>query len=351
MARKRQGSRRNHPEGDEAAARVRRLQRAMEEKVLPGLEDLEVSRRRRLRYASMILGGALVLLAASLLLGLAAVPFGILLVVALIAVAGGFIVFSQLHRDAAADLLMPAACAAVGGIAPLPRAERPLLDALRRVPVYAGWSEGRVKSALEGQTRRRHFQAAHVELTRKVVETVRSSSGGSRKQTRTETIFDGLLLRIQCPAPFPARVILQGRRRHWLGQPRRAGAVRLAGLEKMEPPDPRLQRRFALWADDPALAGTLLTPALSSLLAEMAEGAGAGGLDAAFHGYEFLLALPRHRNRLRAGSLLRPAERLPEEAGRLMGEVAVIQRLAEVLVAGLEGEDLRAGLGQEAGAA
>ena len=152
---------------------------------------------------------------------------------------------------------------------------RLLDDVLRagRLPVAAGdlrpweeagfvgrWEDVRVLQRL----RHRGRELIRATLTREETTTTTDSQGNTRTETRTVTVFDGLLFALPFPdVPGEEVVVLAGRR----GRPRPDGRFarrdaggRTRGLERMEPASPTFNRRHGLWTDDPVTGHLVLDP-------------------------------------------------------------------------------------------
>ena len=152
---------------------------------------------------------------------------------------------------------------------------RLLDDVLRaeRLPVAAGdlrpWEEAGFVGRWEDvrvleRVRHSGRELIRATLTREETHTTTDSQGNTRTETRTVTVFDGLLFALPFPdVPGGQVVVLAGRR----GRPRPGGRFARADaggrerrLERMEPASPGFNKRHGLWTDDPVTGHLVLDP-------------------------------------------------------------------------------------------
>ena len=101
-------------------------------------------------------------------------------------------------------------------------------------------------------------------LTREETHTTTDSQGNTRTESRTVTVFDGVLFDLPFPdVPGEQVVVLAGRR----GRPRPGGRFarsdaggRGRKLTRMEPASPAFNKRHGLWTDDPVTGHLVLDP-------------------------------------------------------------------------------------------
>lgn len=287
----------------------------------PHLAQLEAERRKALRRCGVALLALLVVLA---LLSLGdAVDLALLGAVAIALAAGACWLFLREYRNAVRRHVAPAVCRAIGDLQHAVGGRVPLW-ALRDARLIAPWSKEEVDDVFEGIWRDTLFMMAEVKLT-----TVK----GSGKNSRTSTVFKGLLFFIETPRPIASRIVMRGRRR-WLLTPWRPKRRELTGLRRVAIPHPAFNRRLQLWSNHPDDALEVVTPGFADAMAHLASTAGWRGLDAAFEKPNLAIALPRRGDLFRVGSLFRPASQLGRDAHRLLDEVLTVHRLIDLLHGG-----------------
>ena len=237
--------------------------------------------------------------------------------------AGACWLFAREYRRAVRRHVAPAVCRAIGDLQHAVGGRVPLW-ALREARLIAPWSKEEVDDVFEGLWRETLFLMAEVKLT--MVK-------GSGKNSRTKTVFKGLLFFIETPRPIAPRIVMRGRR-WWFVTPWRPRRRELAGLRRVAIPHAAFNRRLQLWSDRPEEALEVVTPGFADVMARLASTAGWRGLDAAFEKPNLAIALPRRGDLFRVGSLFRPASQLDRDAHRLLDEVLTVHRLIDLLHGG-----------------
>ena len=171
------------------------------------------------------------------------------------------------RRKSAADSLLRAARGELD--------ERLLRDVLQaeRLPVERDdlrpWEEAGFIGRWEDvrtleRVRHREWELVRAVLTREERRTVTDSQGNTRTETRTVTVFDGVLFDLPFPdVPGEQVVVLAGRRAKPQpgGQFTRSDAGgRRRKLSRMEPASPAFNKRHSLWTDDPVTGHLVLDP-------------------------------------------------------------------------------------------
>ena len=309
-----------------------------EQRVQPALARLEEERRARLgkaqRYAALPLGVAalFVLLALFRADGIEDKLLGSVLPAAFGGVIAWFLWRMQAHRwsGSVAEAVMPAVCDFVGEMAYDREArERFPLDRLQALGMVGSFDRTNLADRLEGRYRDAPFELVEAHLTR-------TSSGGSDGDSKTTTVFDGILFRVGVPKPAPTRILIA---RDYGGMGNRLAGLftrgQGRGMSRVEMDHARFEAAFEVHADDPTAARDYLPPAfLDNLLAiGESEGGRKGlkGMRAGFQGDSFYLGLEREGDFLAMGSLTTPVDAIEDDLHSVFEDIALVRRIIDRL--------------------
>ena len=299
----------------------RRLSDLFERSVAPSLGDLE---RRRLglrgRYLIIVAG----------MLGGIVLPLLLLqdlhyaLLAAVVALAIGYVLLQITQRSYSNEVrrtVMPAVCAAIGDIAHGAGSAPDLnFDFLREIGLVPGHNRRRIDDVFRGRHRQTGFTMAEVRLRRE-----RHSGKHS-----SHTVFRGLIFAIDVPRSIPGRILI-ARDGGLIGNSIKGWFKGFGGMQRAALPHDAFEARFELYADQPALAREIVTPALCDSLVALAEAHDGAPFQAAFVDHRFFLAMPRRGDQFRVGSLFRSTATLRGDLAPLVQDVQIVHRLIDYL--------------------
>ncbi len=304
--------------------------------VRPALMALESERKARLSKARRL--GALVALGFFGLAGLFTFVFpndwGPIAAVFVIII-GGIAVFGVRNAQSAgwsgavAKAVMPAICDHIGDLSYTDSKGQgfPLAD-MRALGVVGSYSASRLRDDMHGTYRGTAFQLVEAYLTKKT----RDSDGDSK----TKTVFKGLLFHIGVPITVPTPILISrdyGAIGNALGTLFTGGNRR--GMPRVELTHKAFDAAFEVHAADPKVALEYLPDLfLDNLLAiGNAEGGtrGAKSMTAGFRGDSFYLALSRSGDFLKMGSLTTPVADMEEDLHMIFADIEIIHRIIDRL--------------------
>lgn len=308
------------------------------ERIAPRLEELEAERRQRVaaarRQMAMALGaGALVAVLLSLTAAGAAKDLLFTIGLPLVAAAVGAWLLWRRHaarwEGALAARVMPVICEFVGDLDYDHAATRGFpLEHARALGAVPAHDRARLSDRLSGRYRDTAFEIVEARLQ------VRRS--GKDDNRRTDTVFRGLLFRVETPEQIPSKILIARdltKIGNMLGKLFSGDSGR--GMPKVELPHPEFERRFEVHAEDPDVARRVLAPAFldNLLMIDRHEGAGERGraMQAAFHGRDFFLALNRSGDFLEMSALSRPVGDIEPALHRVFDDIALVRRVIDRL--------------------
>lgn len=153
--------------------------------------------------------------------------------------------------------------------------------------------------------------------------------------SRTTTVFDGQILKIDVPRPVPGRIVIT-RDAGALGKgwQKIAGKDPVTGLPRVETGHAAFEPLFDLHAEDPEAARAFLGDGFLDAMVRLAEAEG-GDLMGAFVNGVFILAIPRRRTATSHVKLSMPAHEVADDVVRgLTTELATAHRVIDTLRGG-----------------
>lgn len=160
---------------------------------------------------------------------------------------------------------------------------------------------------------------------------LRTKSRDSKGNTRTSTVFRGLLFRIDIKGPAPR--IFFGRDRggalNWLSETFSASRK---GMEKVQIDDPDFERIYETYSDSPGAAQRFIDANLTAGLLEIARSeAGKSYIACGMEGDGLYLALPRKGDFLGLGSLFRPLHTVDADLHEALSDLSMPARVIDRL--------------------
>lgn len=308
-----------------------------EARVAPELQRIEDDRKALLktarRHAAIPLGIA-TLLALWVLLAAGSLEGKLVGAVVLLAL-GGVAAWLLWRRQAAkwrgtvAEAVMPAVCEFLGDLSYDRGARKRFpIDRIQGLGLIGSHDRASLEDRLEGRYRDTEFELVEAHLRR----TSRDSDGDSR----TRTVFKGLLFRIGVPEPVPTDILIArdfGSVGNKLGELLSFGTGR--SMPKVAFDHAAFEQAFEVHADDPDAARRTMPPAFLDNLLAIAEDEGgarsARAMTAGFQESSFYLALHRRGEFMEMGSLTRPVGGIEEDLHRVFGDLATIRRIIDRL--------------------
>lgn len=232
-------------------------------------------------------------------------------------------------KGAVERTVMPAVCDHVGGLHYDGHGGQGFpLGAMRGLGVLPAFNRSSLSDELRGTYHGTPFELVEARLKRR-----RRDSDGD---TKTTTVFRGLLFHVGVPVEAPTRILIA---RDWGAIGNRLGTLfsggQRAGMPRVEFDHPDFEAAFEVHADDPQAARDFMPPAfLDSLLAIGQEQGGRRGvksLTAGFEGRSFYLALARDGDFLRMGSLRTPVAEMEEDLHAIFADIELVHRIIDRL--------------------
>ena len=302
----------------------RRLAQIFRREVAPHITALAAERtRRRSQFFATALGAALALPA---LVG-ALWPLGHewALSVGVIGAAIAINVLAQQQRGFRHQLralVMPAICRAAGdlqhrvGEAPgLP------FDELEHLGLLPSHDARRLDDVFSG----RHRDTAFVMAETRLLRHRRSSRHG-----RSSTVFRGLILAIEVPHAIPAPILI-ARDAGGLGNHVNGWLKSFKGLQRVTLPHPPFEARFEVYGERAGVVRETVAPGVCDALVALAEGHPRRAIQGAFQGRWCYLTLASRSDQFRLGSLFRSLDGLEQEAGQVLHDIQIVQRVIDTL--------------------
>ncbi len=307
-----------------------------EDQVRPALMGLEEERIARLararRWMVMVLAAAAVLAAGVLLIFQLATPAIIaalvIAVLGVIGMAAARAIQSSGWSGSVAEAIMPAICSHVGALEFDAKAVSGFpIGPMQSLGLVGSYDRARLTDRLTGRHRDTGFEMVEAYLTRKT----RDSDGDSK----TTTVFKGLLFRIGVPVPVPTDILITrdyGKIGNKLGSLFSGGKGR--GMPRVEMDHAGFEEVFEVHANDPAAARDFMPPAFLDNLLNIGESEGRKGaksMRAGFAGNSFWLALGRGGDFLAMGSLTRPVMDMEDDLHAIFADIEMVHRIIDRL--------------------
>lgn len=312
-----------------------------DDRIVPELDRLEQERRTLLSRAKLHAGipaGIALLLAAITLVrsdemqdGL--IGAGVLLVLG--GIAAFFLWRRQAHRwgGEVANSVMPVVCEFLGNLEYDRDARmRFPLDRIQGLGLIGSFNRSQLSDRLEGTYRDTEFELVEARLERKT----RSSDSDGDNNSRTTTVFDGILIRIRVPDPVSTDILITrdlGSVGNKLGEMLSFGTGR--SMPKVAFDHDDFEAAFEVYADDPEAARAIMPPAFLKRLVAIGrdEGGEKGlrGMTAGFQRDNFYLALERNGDFLAMGGLTRPVADIEDDLHAAFEDIALVRRIIDRL--------------------
>ena len=304
-------------------------------RIVPELDRLERERKELLRtakrHAAIPLGIAGVI--ALLVLFTSDDVGGGLFGAAVFLVIGGAVAFFLWRRQArrwggsVSSAIMPAVCSFLGDLTYDATARNRFpLDRIQGLGMIGSFNRARLEDRLEGSYRGTAFELVEAHLKDKDTD----SDGDSK----TRTVFDGLLFRIGVPEPVPTDILIA--RDYGMGNKlfELFASDTGRGMPKVSFDHAAFEEAFEVYADDPDAARATMPPAFLDNLMDIARSEGdrgAKGMTAAFQGESFYLALWRKGDFLKMGALTTPVGDMEPELHAVFDDLALVRRVIDRL--------------------
>jgi len=315
--------------------------KVFEAEIAPRLEDIEQDRQELLRKARLEAGiplGIAALLAVWSLLG--AKDWEGALVGAVVALAFGGVIAFFLWRwrsgkwgNRLTETVMPPICRFLGDLEHDKGARKRFpLDRIQGLGLIGDFNRSTLEDRLEGTYRDTPFELVEAHLRQRT----RDSGNDGGNDSRTRTVFRGLLMRIGVPEPVGTDIFITrelGSIGNRLGEMFAFGTGR--SMPKVEFDHADFEAAFAVYADDPDEARRIMPAGFLETLMAIAEdegGArGARAMRAGFQDDSFYLALERQGNFMEVGGLTRPVHDIEDDLHGLFDDLALIRRVIDRL--------------------
>lgn len=304
-------------------------------RIVPELDRLETERQDLLRtarrHAAIPLGVAgaiaLVILFTSDDLG------GGLFGAAVFLVIGGLVALFLWKRQArrwggsVSGAIMPAVCDFLGDLTYDQAARNRFpIDRIQGLGMIGSHNRARLEDRLEGRYRDTDFELVEAHL--------QSKSTDSDGDSRTKTVFDGLLFRIGVPEPVPTDILIA--RDYGMGNKlfELFASSTGRGMPKVPFDHDAFEQAFEVYADDPDAARATMPPGFLDNLLDIARSEGdrgAKGMTAAFQADSFYLALWRKGDFLKMGALTTPVGDMEPELHAVFDDLVLVRRIIDRL--------------------
>lgn len=260
----------------------------------PTLEGIEAARRAyrskaMLRFA-LAIGGGIAVAAVGWLVFTSPIVIILGLMAAVFLSAAWATRPHQAFKDEAAAALIPAVCDTIGG---LDYTRSPGgFDGIHRfteIGVVGSHNRSTYRDRLTGRHRDTDFRMVHAVLKRRKHRS-RMSGSGMRSGSSTHTVFKGYLFAISVPKEMPGPILI-GRDQGGIGNALGGFFKKFGGMLRVTFDDPEFERRFEVYAPTPQTAQAVIGPGLRETFCLIDDMFRRGGLQAAFDGSDFLMAV------------------------------------------------------------
>ncbi len=252
--------------------------------------------------------------------------------VALIGIVAGFVVRgaqSSAWSGAVEKAVMPAICDHVGDLefSSAPSKGVPV-EAMRQLGLFGSYDRTTLRDELRGSYRGTNYELVEAHLTKQTRD--------SDNDTKTTTVFRGLLFHIAVPVAAPGPILIArdfGAVGNTLGAFFSGKSGR--GMPRVPMDHEGFEQAFEVHAEDPEGARGFLPPAFLDALLEIGEEEGgkkgAKSMVAGFEGQSFYLALQRGGEFMRMGSLSKSVTEMEDDLHAIFADIAVIRRIIDRL--------------------
>ncbi|MCA8932854.1 MAG: DUF3137 domain-containing protein [Rhodospirillaceae bacterium] len=329
------------------------------EDLKPAVARLEELRQATVAKAVLRLG---IVAAAAMVGGLLAWGgFGNTGVGILIFIVGAVVVWQwgkRLYRDfkdEAADLLMPAACAAFGDLSYTrqPGGFEPI-ERMQQIGVVETHHRTRFRDLLVGSHRATGFRVVQAVLTSRrrrddvtghvgdtirnnfgeqILRTISRSTGNYRLRSTSgpaRTVFNGLLFAIDVPATI-AGPILIARDRGGIGNTFSGFMQKISAMQRVNFEDRDFEKRFEVYARDGDAARDVLGPKMRQTFCALDEMFSRKGVQAAFDEHKFFLAAKTKRGLTDPITVFKAMDAPRDVAATLADRLTLVHRVIDHL--------------------
>ncbi|MCA8932856.1 MAG: DUF3137 domain-containing protein [Rhodospirillaceae bacterium] len=306
----------------------------------PAFAEIEAARQAARagvrRCYALMWGGALVLCAAAWLYYQAAEV--LVLAVILLAVIAPFLASvlaagpRQTYKDTAANALVPAICDRLGGLS---YARSPGgFDGIARftdLGVVGGFQQkySTVSDQIAGSHRHTGFRLAEAELRRRT-RINNTFAGGPGRNTGTTAVFAGLLFVIDVPREIAGRILI-ARDQGAVGNALSGVFKQFGGRERVRFDDPEFEQRFQVYASGQEPARAVLGEGLRRTFCAIDDMFRRRGLQAAFDGRDFLLAVKTPNRLADAFAVFKPIENPSKIVAKVVNRLTLAHRVIDHL--------------------
>lgn len=238
----------------------------------------------------------------------------------------------QTYKDAAANALVPAICDRLGGLV-YTRTPGGFagMERFTDLGVVGGYQEkySTFSDQIAGRHRDTGFRLAEAEL-RRATRINNTFAGGRGKNAGTTAVFAGLLFVIDVPREIAGRILI-ARDKGSLGNTVSAVFKQFGGRERVRFDDAEFERRFQVYATGQEPARAVLGEGLRRTFCTVDDMFRRRGLQAAFDGSDFLLAV-KTPNRLEdAFPVFHAIENPAKIIARVVNRLTLAQRVIDHL--------------------
>ena len=294
--------------------------------IAPGLPELELARKERLRTAYTRAAG--VAFVTALAGGIAVAASGQIAVaipvVAICALSGYFWIRipARQHRRALRALVVEPLRRFLGGLEyHRDPGERFDLARFERSGVTAHFDKAKLEDLLIGRYRNTDYRMVEARLKRK--------GGGSKNGDKA--VFSGLLCEVSVPTDFSCTVLLvgdKGKLGNWMVDLVRSKVTNLTAVSLDHEV---FEDRYQVYSDEPEEARRLLQPGLLDSLLALSDRLDRRAVNCAFMEGCFLIAVPHGGNLFEIGRLGRSLDHAEQDLRHLAAEFTIPQRLVDYL--------------------
>ena len=300
----------------------------------PTLDGIETARQgyrsAAIQRFALSIGGGI----AIAVVGLLVLASPIFLFLGLVAAIFGCSVWATKPRrefkDEAAAAIIPAVCEAVGG---LDYARDPSgfegIGRFTEIGVIGSHNRSTYSDLLSGSHRDTEFRMVHALLRRRKSTT--TGVGSSRRRgSSTHTVFKGYLFSISVPKEIPGPILI-ARDHGGIGNALGGFFRKFDGMRRVSFEDPEFERRFEVYAPAPQTAQQVIGAGLRQTFCLIDDLFSGGGLQAAFDGNVFLMAVRSDESLTDAFTFLSPLQNSRAVVTHLVEQLTLPRRVIDYL--------------------
>ena len=298
---------------------------------LDGLETIRQAAQAQIRQRILIVIGAVVAVG---LLGYLIGGGGILWIAIPVVVAGigGSFWASRPYgafKDEAAEALIPPICSALGGLTYTRKVmDFPGAHRFTKTGVVGSYNRSSFKDLFEGSHRDTAFRVVFARLRRRSQRT-----SGSRSRSSTTTVFRGLLFSIAVPRHINGEILI-ARDAGGMGNTLGGWIKSFGAMNRVNFDHADFEDRFEVYAKNPDVAREVLVPSLLDTFCAIDDMVGRRGMQAAFDGQDFLMAVRTKTTVMDEVAVGRPIGHPRAVIGGLADQVTVAHRIIDLLHGG-----------------